>query len=88
MTFIERKERRKKKKLQIQNHDFLGGKEEEKAPNPKSRLLEREEIRKDEEEEKAPSPKLRLLEREGRRKKKEEATEQQLGCSYCCLGYT
>jgi len=49
MTFLERKERRKKKKLQIQNHDLLGGKEEEgrnKAPNPKSRLLEREEIRK------------------------------------------
>jgi hypothetical protein len=49
MTFLERKERRKKKKLQIQNHDLLGGKEEEgrkNAPNPKSRLLEREEIRK------------------------------------------
>jgi hypothetical protein len=85
MTFLERKERRKKKKFQIQNHDFLGGKEEEKASNPKSRLLEKEQIRKEEEEEKTPSPKLRLLESE-RRKKKEEATEQQLGC--CCLGYT
>jgi hypothetical protein len=49
MTFLERKERRKKKKLQAQNHDLLGGNEEEgrkKAPNPKLRLLEREEIRK------------------------------------------
>jgi hypothetical protein len=73
MTFLERKERRKKEKIQIQSHDFLGGEEEEKAPNPKSRLLEREEIRKEEEEEeeKAPSPKLRFLEREERRRKKQ-----------------